>query len=69
MHPPDRGDAAGAPTLDIRPPEDEFRAHVLARTETLAKLGAGAGAGAARLELYAEALELGLARLREARQR
>lgn len=55
------------PALDIRPPEEEFRSLVRARMETLAKLGAAAGSNASRLELYAEALERGLAHIVEAR--
>ena len=54
--------------LDVRPPEEEFRALVQARMETLAKLGASAGSNASRLELYARALERGLERIREARR-
>src|SRR5262245_13342119 len=52
--------------LAVAPPEDEFRALVQARMETLAKLGPAAGSSRSRLDLYAEALELGLARLKEA---
>lgn len=66
----DPGAQGGAP-LDVRPPEDELRAVVQARMEALAKLGtntaAPAGSSAGRLELYAKALERGLARLKEAR--
>jgi hypothetical protein len=53
--------------LDVRPPEEEFRALVQARMETLAKLGQAAGSNASRLDLYAKALERGLARIKEAR--
>jgi hypothetical protein len=60
------GIAEAAKLVDVRPPADELRAHVAARVETLAKLGAAAkkgGSSAARLELYKEALDLALARL------
>jgi hypothetical protein len=56
-----------APLLELRPPEDEFRWLVRARMETLAKLGPAAGSNASRLDAYAEALERGLCRIREAR--
>jgi hypothetical protein len=54
--------------LDLRPPEDEFRALVQARMETLAKLGRTTGSNASRLTLYALALERGLTRIKEARR-
>jgi hypothetical protein len=57
--------AEAAKLVDIRSPQDEFRSLVEARVETMLKLGAGSGprggASAARVELYREALELGLA--------
>lgn len=65
----DAGSREDAPVLDVRPPEEEFRALVQARMETLAKLGQSAGSSAARLDLYAEALRRGLDRIREARPR
>jgi len=52
--------------LDLRPPAEEFRALVQARMETLAKLGPAPGSGVSRLEIYAQALEIGLEKLREA---
>ena len=67
MEAPDLTEAARL--LDVRPPEEEFRSLVQARMETLAKLGHSAGSNAARLDLYAQALERGLTRIREARPR
>lgn len=64
--------AEAAKLVDVKPPAEEFRAHVAARVETLAKLGAtGApgGSTAGRLELYREALELGLKKLAEEKAR
>ena len=62
--------------LDIRPPEDEFRALAEARMETLAKLGRAAGptagapgSSASRLDIYPDAIFRGLAYIREARPR
>lgn len=58
--------AEAAKLVDVKPPAEELRAHVAARAETLAKLGAAAmpgGSSAARLELYSEALGLALAKL------
>jgi hypothetical protein len=67
MEAPDLTEAARL--LDVRPPEDEYRALVQARMETLAKLGPAAGSNAARLDMYARALERGLARIQEAKPR
>jgi len=70
-----RGSAPEGATLDVRPPEEEFRVLVQARMEALAKLrGAGAGpltsgGGDDRLDLYAEALERGLTWIEEVRWR
>ncbi|GIW73266.1 MAG: hypothetical protein KatS3mg102_2808 [Planctomycetota bacterium] len=69
--------ALAAELLEIRSPAEEYRRLVQARMEALARLGeepggAGAGsglagmAGAARLDLYAAALELGLAAIERA---
>lgn len=62
--------AEAANLVDIRSPADEFRALVEARMETLAKLGGAPARGrssAARVELYREALEIGLAKIAASR--
>jgi hypothetical protein len=61
--------ALAARLLDLRSPEEEFRALVQARMEALARLGKAAGEAGARLDRHGDALARGLELIREARPR
>ncbi|RME70209.1 MAG: hypothetical protein D6776_11995 [Planctomycetota bacterium] len=53
-------------SIDLRPPSDEFRRLVQARIEALARLGESAPGDPESLDLYADALRLGLEAIAEA---